>query len=241
MATKPKLKYRVVNGRNPLTNEVIQRPIIVERETLRTDDVVTYALNAGYVRGQFHDMRGALNGFVEAIQQLGRDGKCVNLNDWLAIRGQLTGTVDETRQLSAANSYRVTITALKELKRDIGDFSWTNIDDTAAVVKIDHIFASGATADGVVKDKAIIINGKNLIYDAALGDSLEIAYTVDGEAKTLSLSPSESSAYNLTFTFPTELASVEAGTELTFTLKSRNGVADAATQVVTKKVTLLAA
>ena len=73
MADKPKLKYRVIPARNPSTGAALLRPVIAERDTLRTDQVVEYALNAGYVRGQFHDMRGALNGFIEAIQQLGRD------------------------------------------------------------------------------------------------------------------------------------------------------------------------
>ena len=74
---KPSMKYRVVQGRNPRTGGIIQRPQIVDRETYYLDQVVEYALNAGYVRGQFHDMRGALNGFIEAIQQLGRDGKAL--------------------------------------------------------------------------------------------------------------------------------------------------------------------
>ena len=49
------------------------RPIIAKRETLVTDQAVEYALKASYVHEQFHDMRGALNGFIEVIQQLGRD------------------------------------------------------------------------------------------------------------------------------------------------------------------------
>ena len=71
MADKPKLKYRIIPARNPGTGEALLRPVIAGRETLTTDQVVEYALKAGYVRGQFHDMRGALNGFIEAIQQLG--------------------------------------------------------------------------------------------------------------------------------------------------------------------------
>jgi hypothetical protein len=79
MNIKPSMKFRVVQGRNPKTGGTVQRPLIVERETYYLDQVVQYALNAGYVRGQFHDMRGALNGFIQAMQQLGKDGKAVNL------------------------------------------------------------------------------------------------------------------------------------------------------------------
>ena len=50
------------------------RPVIAEGETLYIDQLVEYALKSGFVRGQFHDQRGALNGFVEAIQELVRNG-----------------------------------------------------------------------------------------------------------------------------------------------------------------------
>ena len=50
------------------------RPVITERETLYIDQLVEYALKSGFVRGQFHDQRGALNGFIEAIQELVRNG-----------------------------------------------------------------------------------------------------------------------------------------------------------------------
>ena len=72
MSTKTPMKYRIVGGKNPKTGEPIKRPVITERETYYIDKVVEYAIKNGYVRGQFHDMRGALNGFIEAIEQLGR-------------------------------------------------------------------------------------------------------------------------------------------------------------------------
>ena len=37
---KPKLKYRVVSGRNPRTGGVLKRPVITERETYYMDQVV---------------------------------------------------------------------------------------------------------------------------------------------------------------------------------------------------------
>ncbi len=36
--------------------------------------VVEYALKNGYVRGQYHDMLGALNGFILVVQELGKEG-----------------------------------------------------------------------------------------------------------------------------------------------------------------------
>ena len=72
MATvKPQLKYRVVNGYNPKTRGTCKRPQVTERETYYLDQVVQFALDNGFVRGQFQDMKGALNGFIECIQYLG--------------------------------------------------------------------------------------------------------------------------------------------------------------------------
>lgn len=241
MADKPKLKYRVIPARNPSTGAALLRPVIAERDTLRTDQVVEYALNAGYVRGQFHDMRGALNGFIEAIQQLGRDGKSINLNDWLRIHGELTGSVDATRQLSAKNGYKVAITPLKELKRSVNDFSWTNVDAVEGAVKIDHVYYADATEDFVIKNgAAIVINGKNLKFDASLGDKLTFSWTdSDGEAQSAEVAPSSSDAFRMSIAWPAALAEVAAGTEVTLELRSRNGVKDAPEQVVTKKVKLV--
>ena len=74
-SVKPKLKYHLIEGVNPKTKAKLLRPAITERETLYIDQLVEYALKSGFVRGQFHDQRGALNGFIEAIQELVRNGK----------------------------------------------------------------------------------------------------------------------------------------------------------------------
>ena len=132
-SVKPKLKYHLIEGVNPKTKAKLLRPAITERETLYIDQLVEYALKSGFVRGQFHDMRGALNGFIEAIQELVRNGKAVVLNDWLRVFGVLTGSVGPDGSLTEKNEYRVKISALKELKRKASDFSWTRVDGTTPV------------------------------------------------------------------------------------------------------------
>ena len=226
MATiKPKMKYRIVRGHNPKTGDPILRPQIAERETYMTDQVVEYALNAGYVRGQFHDMRGALNGFIEAVQQLGKDGKSVNLNDWLRVHGELTGPCDETRRLGAKNGYRVRITALKELKRDVSEFSWTNVDSTGIIVRIDSLMYNGSPVDGrIMKTKSIIVTGKNLAFDAASGDRVTLTWTEGEETKTVTIEPTESNYSHMEFAWPAELDSVADGTEITFSFRTCGGV-----------------
>lgn len=241
MSTKPQMKYRVVQGRNPRTGGTIQRPQIVERETYYLDQVVEYALNAGYVRGQFHDMRGALNGFIEAIQQLGKDGKAVNLNNWLRVHAELTGQVGESRQLSDANELHVVITALQDLKSDWTKFSWTNVEDSGVIPKIDTILSPGGKLWEVVKTKGILATGRNLFFDAAKGDTATISWGEGESAQTISITPSESDYSHMLFAWPTALADVEPGTKLTFSFRTCAGIEGGAVYPMTKVATLVAA
>ena len=234
MNTKPSMKYRVVGGRNPQTGNPLFRPVVTDRETMYLDQVVQYALNAGYVRGQFHDMRGALNGFIEAIQQLGRDGKAVNLNNWLRIHAELTGTVGENRQLTERNEMNVNITALHDLKCDWRDFSWTNVDDTGAIPKIDTILSLGGKPSELIKSKSIRLTGKNLYFDAEMGDMVTISWIEGEEEKTAMAMPSESDYSHMLLSWPAELDDVEAGTKITFTLRTHAGIEDGALQTASK-------
>ena len=234
MNTKPSMKYRVVGGRNPQTGSPLFRPVVTDRETMYLDQVVQYALNAGYVRGQFHDMRGALNGFIEAIQQLGRDGKAVNLNNWLRIHAELTGTVGENRQLTERNEMNVNITALNDLKCDWRDFSWTNVDDTGAIPKIDTILSLGGKPSELIKSKSIRLTGKNLYFDAEMGDTVTLTWIEGEEEKTAFVTPTESDYSHMLLPWPAELDDVEAGTKITFTLRTHAGIEDGALQSASK-------
>lgn len=239
---KPTLKYRVVQGRNPRTGETLMRPVITARESYDLDQVVAYALNAGYVRGQFHDMRGALNGLIEAVQQLGREGKSVCLNNWMRIHGELTGTVGESRQLTSANELRVSITALTDLKGDVGAFSWQNVDESAAAPKVDTVAYVGAAKSGEVKKSApILVTGRNLAYSAAIGDSVTVGWTQDGEATSVTVSPTESDYAHMRLAWPAALDEVPAGTELTLTLKLHGGVEGGAVMTAVKTAKLIEA
>lgn len=241
MATKPSLKFRVVSGKNPSTHETYMRPVITGRETYYTDQVVAYALKAGYVRGQFEDMKGALNGFIEAIKQLGLEGKAVSLGNWLRVHAELTGALDESLQLTDANELHVAITALMDLKANIASFSWTNIDDTGIIPKIDTILSPGGKPWEVVKTKGILVTGRNLFFDAAKGDTATISWGEGASAQSITVTPTESDYSHMLFAWPTALAEVEAGTKLTFSFRTCAGVEDGSVYQMTKVVTLVAA
>lgn len=233
-SNKTKMKYKVVNGRNPRTGAPLKRPVLTDRETYRLEQVVNYAINAGYVRGHLHDMCGLLNGMIEAIQQLGKNGKIVNLNDWLRIHGELTGTVDDSHQLSSENEYHVVITALKELKCDLNSFAWVNVDNWEHRAKVEHLMYVGSPTDGqIAKTKQIIATGKNLQF--LPGDSVTLSWSEgegeSAETKTEAIVPVESDFSHMLFEWPTALDDVPAGTEITFTFLFRGGSEDGQVQM----------
>ena len=127
-ALRPTMKYRVVEGRHPGVNGVVRRPQVVERATCDETELVDYALKYGYVRGQAADIRGILDGLLEAMRRLGAEGKTVHLKDFLRIRGVLTGTVDASGRLTERNAYCVRIAPCRELKCRADAFDWVQVD-----------------------------------------------------------------------------------------------------------------
>jgi len=238
MADKTKMKYRVFTARNPKTEGTLLRPVVTSRNSLTMRQLVAYAKSANFVRGQQKDLEGLLGGFIEAMQDRAKAGYSINVNDWFIISGQLRGTVGEDRTLTAANEYHVTITASKDLKVDIDNFSWSRVDDSGVVIKVDNISSPGGKVGEVVKTKAIVANGKNLSYNSAWGDSIKVTYV--GLETPIALTPSEQSESYLRFDWPTALADVPAGTELVFEFKLHGGEG-LAEQSALKTVTLVAA
>ena len=240
MSDKTLMQYRVITARNPKTGGTLLRPVITKRNTMNLRQLVAYAKTAGYVRGQTKDLEGLLGGFTQAMQDRSLAGYSINVNDWYIISGQLKGKVGEDRQLTSANSYHVTITATKDLKASIDDFSWQRVDE-GAIIRIESITSPGGNKGEVTKTKAIVSIGKNLAFNAAWGDSAKVEWTdEDGEAHSLALTPSEVAETYLRFDWPTGLADVPVGTELTFSFRL-HGAEGAAEQPSTMTAKLIAA
>ena len=240
MSEKTLMNYRVITARNPKTGGSLLRPVVTNRNTMNLRQLVAYAKNAGFVRGQTKDLEGLLGGFTQAMQDRSLAGYSINVNDWYIISGQLKGKVGEDRQLTSKNSYHVTITATKDLKASIDDFSWQRIDE-GAIIKIESITSPGGRKGEVTKTKAIVANAKNAAFNASWGDSAKVAWTdADGEAHSLSLTPSEVAETYLRFDWPTGLADVPVGTELTFSFCLHGGEG-AAEQPSTMTAKLVAA
>lgn len=229
MADLPRLKYKVVAGHNPqTTGGTILRPVITDRPTISLTGIVDYAKTAGYVRGQTKDLEGLLGGFIQAMQDRAKQGYSINVNDWFIISGQLKGQVDQTGQLTAANDYHVTIHASKDLKVGIDQFSWTNVDDTSARVKIEHLQSVGGARDKEIFANAkIMVSGKNLVYTAASDSIVATWNEVDDDGaivpKSVTLVPDSSGFSTMQIPWSTSMATAPVGTVITFTFTLRQG------------------
>lgn len=165
----------------------------------------------------------------------------MNLNNWLRVHAELTGQVGESRQLSDANELHVVITALQDLKSDWTKFSWTNVEDSGVIPKVEMILSPGGKPWEAVKTRGILVTGRNLFFDAAKGDTATISWGERASAQSITVAPTESDYSHMLFAWPTALAEVEAGTKLTFSFRTCAGIEGGAVYQVTKVVTLVAA
>ena len=234
---KTAMQYKVIAAYNPSTKGSLLRPVIVNRKTMNLRQIVAYAKNAGYVRGQSRDLEGLLGGFIQAIQDRALAGYSVNVNDWFIVSGRLKGTVGESRQLTGENSYHVTITATKDLKADIDDFSWSRVDE-GAIIKLESLTSPGGNKGEVTRGLALVANGKNLAYNAAWGDKVTVSWVEGSETKSLDLTPSEVAETYMRFDWPSALAEVPENTELSVVaaLHGEEGAAEQSSTVKAKLV-----
>lgn len=240
---KSTMQYRVVAAYNPQTGGTLLRPVVTNRQTLSMSQLVAYAKTAGYVRGQQKDLEGLLGGFIEAMKDRSLAGYSINVKNWYIISGRLRGTVDETRTLTDENEYRVTITATDDLKAAMSDFNWQRVSDGSVVVKIETIMSPNGTKGEIVKSKTWSCYGKNLQFDAELGDSVTASWldASSGEKLSKSLVPTESDYGHMTFAADETLSALPDKTEITLVFRTRGGVEGGAESPVTKVVKLVAA
>ena len=100
------------------------------------DGLVRFALDNNYIEGAKYELsKGIVKGVIEAQRELVRMGNAVSIDGWVKYEPRLRGSVDAIkRQITADNHIIVGVTALKEMKLAIGDFSFTCIDEKEELV-----------------------------------------------------------------------------------------------------------
>ena len=247
---KATLSYRAVAGKNPQDKtQTFLRPLIVNKETYDTSRCLRFGMENGYIQGgQFYANFGVVNGFLEAVQRLGKDGRDILLNGWIRIHPELKGIIDPvTRQLGANNELHVCACVLNDLRRKAEEFNWTCVDDNGVRTTIQHIQSVGGAKDKeIIASAKIAVRGTNLSYNSATDKITASWETKDAESgvvsdHTVDLVP-ESSGYSaMVLPFPTELADAPINTVVTFTFFLRQGKADASVIPAVAKVKFVAA
>ena len=241
---KYEIRYRIVPTAHPGTGKKYLRPVITGRRTYSLSQLVTFALNGGYVRGQHADICGTVNGIVEAIQELARQGHAVNLGDWLRVHGELTGKVDEvTRRVGPGNGYRTVLTPLKKMRGRLSDFTWVNADELEGRLRVSVISGDGCREAGqILPGRAVSVTGAYLTVRPERGDSVVAAWRdASGAERHAALVPAVNTPIYLEFGPFAAADDLPAGTEVTFTFRLHVGTSpDAPEQVARRTVTVLA-
>lgn len=219
---KTPMDYYVAAFRNPKDGSMIMRPVATNRRTAGLNQVVDRAKESGFCRGQTSDLLGLFGGFCQTMKVMAEEGYILNLG-WFYIGGSITGTVDETGEVTSANKYRVSMRPSKDLKIDIENFSLSNVGANGMKAKVEHLSWVGSPRDlEIKKGESIQATGKNIAWSE--GCTATVAYTLkDGSAHTFTLTPTESDFTHLKFAWPTELDDVPAGTEISFSFRLRGG------------------
>ena len=243
------LAYKVVAGPNPQDqSETILRGLIVNKEVHDTARCLRFAMENGYVQGgQFYANFGVVNGFLEAVQRLGRDGRDILLNGWLRIHPELRGRIDpETRSIGADNELHVCVNCQRNLRRKANEFNWECVDDKSVRATVQHLQSVGGAKDKEIFANAkIAVGGTNLTYTSATDKITASWQTTDSETGTVTdhsvdLVP-ESSGYSaMVLPFPAGLADAPIGTVVTFTFFLKQGKADASIIPATSRAKLIA-
>ncbi len=238
MQVQSTIKYRVIPMKHPQDAKKLLRPVVVERPIYSLERAVDFALKSGYIRGQKYDAIGTILGFLEAVKYLDRAGNSVVIDDWLRFHGELTGYVDEeTRRLGPGNGYRMVVTPLRNFKGKLKDYGFENADNLEGRLAVQAIASNKSrTIDVILPGERIMVNGRNLKYSAARGDSVTASWTdADGEQRTVRLEPEWGSGPAMDLGIPEALANLTAGTEVTFTFRLHVGAAEDAPEQVARR------
>ncbi len=230
-AEKATLSYKVVAGHNPQDrSKTILRGLIVNKETYDTSRVLHFAIDNGYIQGgRFFANYGVVNGFFEACQRLGLDGRDILLNGWIRIHPEMKGRIDaETRTIGDDNELHVCAQCQKDLRRKASEFNWTCVDNTGKRANVQHLQSVGGVNDKEIFASAkIAVGGTNLAYTAT-SDKIMAEWDIVNESgevthKSVQLTP-ESSGYSaMVMPFPTGLDDAPVGTVVTFSFLLKQG------------------
>ena len=126
----------------------------------------------------------------------------------------------------------VKVTALRGLARKLNEENLKFVNSRPeSRILVTHIHSNPQKSKNFELDRGakIVVYGRNILYRADLGDSIEVAWrNAAGEEEVCPLQPSATDYYVIEIPWPEALDRVPSGTPLAFTLTLRGGVENAA-------------
>ena len=242
--TKTKLFYRMQDFYSIETNGKYKRAVPATTGTVYLEDVCEYtAADGTYGAIRPSLIRNIVLGLMANVRKLICEGKTVVIDDYFRGRGYFSGAMDPvTGKPTKDTVFRVRMTPLKKMLVPVSEFELECLDTEVPNPVITSITSTGlrVTKDVLVRGKDGCIAGRNLYFDAAQGDTLTVSYVEEGETQSVAITPSDLDSVCFRFKWPAALAEVPDGTELTFRLSTRCGVAGGALITAERKVVLAA-
>ena len=145
------------------------------------DALVEFSLDNNYIEGAKYELaKGIVKGVIEAERALVKMGNAVSIDGWVKLEPRLKGSVDaKKRQITSDNQIIVGVTALKEMKLSLGDFSFSCIDgdlkDDATGPAIAYAYSAGHEDDRthIHYDEA---NTLHIVGERLSGATVKVSY-----------------------------------------------------------------
>lgn len=204
------------------SERAVYREIVKETSLNLSEDTVAFIVEM------------ALKTLADKVAQ---DGLPRRIGNFLKFTPVLRGRVDGINSPYDPKTVvpQVKVTVLRGLARklDVENLKFVNSRPEARIL-ITHIHSRPQKSKNFELDRGvkIVVYGRNILYRAELGDSIEVAWrNAAGEEETCTLQPSSADYYMIEIPWPEALDRVPSGTPLAFTLTLRGGVEGAAPRV----------
>ena len=244
--SKITMKFDTVCGKNPVNGRGGWLPRLQDVEIFDEENVfeevakeMSLPLNKELVQFVF------LAVLKTMARKVSEDGRARKIGKYLkftpTLRGRLPGRDSpfDPAQCEAA----VTVTALSGLtkKMDLEKVEFVNVNEDAKPV-VEHVSSIGVDEPDILeKGRPFAAYGRNLQFDADIGDAAELRWKdPGGEERSVGLAPFESDYSHAWFEWKPELDAIPDGAEATLYMTTRCGRADGAPRLSKRRVSMRA-
>lgn len=239
---RPSLPYTVRETNNVRTGKKCRRAFTQVKQTTTLSRLSQNMANdRGLMAGKPSFVRSFLIAAMDSIVDELKQGHAVTIDNYLRLTPTFRGSVDpDTGNPTNKTEVAIAVQTLQKLKFPIRDFNLVNCGTEVKVPKISCLWSCNIRApkDTLIRGRRFSINGSDLYYDDAMGDTITLGYLQDGTRHEIAIVPTDCASNAFLFDFPPELENAANGTAVEIVLTTRCGVEDGIISTVCHTVTL---